>query len=205
MSAILKQPGSPGVNMAELMTWKWLQWLIESLVDCPWLQSCLMALWACFGDSGTPLWKSFRSPTCNTSEVRHQLSSEDVQWVAWRGRWARNRTLEFYLQEVSAQLLVHELPPAARQILFVYDKSCWSVLCSVLFLQSSTERAEWRFWCQKLFTLKVTCAVTKWNLAVDWLLWKIQQSSRELHRTEKLWWTQTKEREIYIYIYSLYI
>lgn len=22
--------------------------------------------------------------------------SEDVQWVAWRGRWARNRTLEFY-------------------------------------------------------------------------------------------------------------
>lgn len=32
--------------------------------------------------------------------------------TAWRGRWARTRTLEFYLQEVSAQLLLHELAPA---------------------------------------------------------------------------------------------
>eukprot|EP00438_Fugacium_kawagutii_P017073 Skav213868 [mRNA] locus=scaffold2374:24688:27090:+ [translate_table: standard] len=40
--------------------------------------------------------------------------SEDVAWVAWRGRWARIRTLEFYLQEVGAQLLMHSLDPIAK-------------------------------------------------------------------------------------------
>ena len=66
-------------------------------------------------------------------------TSEDLQWVAWRGRWARNRTLEFYLQEVSAQLLVHELSAPARQRLFELDRCSWAVLCSVLSLRSSTE------------------------------------------------------------------
>ena len=37
--------------------------------------------------------------------------TENVQWIAWRGRWARTRTLEFYLQEVAAQLLLHQLSP----------------------------------------------------------------------------------------------
>lgn len=69
-------------------------------------------------------------------------SSEDVQWVAWRGRWAKQRTLEIYLQEVSAQLLVHELPAGAKQALFFFDKCAWAVLCSALSLQSSTEEAD---------------------------------------------------------------
>eukprot|EP00438_Fugacium_kawagutii_P033912 Skav205523 [mRNA] locus=scaffold4253:32384:35068:+ [translate_table: standard] len=71
-------------------------------------------------------------------------TSEDVQWVAWRGRWARNRTLEFYLQEVSAQLLIHELPRSAKPLLFQLDKTCWSVLCSlVLCGAGAQERNQW--------------------------------------------------------------
>ena len=69
-------------------------------------------------------------------------SSEDVQWVAWRGRWARHRTLEFYLQEVSAQLLVHELAPKAKQRLFYLDKISWAVLSSLLSLRSRTEEVK---------------------------------------------------------------
>eukprot|EP00438_Fugacium_kawagutii_P035145 Skav205083 [mRNA] locus=scaffold5280:2409:2816:+ [translate_table: standard] len=69
-------------------------------------------------------------------------SSEDVQWVAWRGRWAKHRTLEFYLQEVSAQLLVHQLSPSAKSNLFFFDQCSWPVLCSALNLRSSTEEAE---------------------------------------------------------------
>eukprot|EP00435_Cladocopium_sp_Y103_P069666 s198_g33.t1 len=34
------------------------------------------------------------------------IASEDVSWIAWRGRWARLRTLEHYLQEVGAFVLV---------------------------------------------------------------------------------------------------
>ena len=42
------------------------------------------------------------------------LECEDVQLVAWRGRWAKLKTVEFYLQEVAANLLLQQLPPAAR-------------------------------------------------------------------------------------------
>ena len=39
---------------------------------------------------------------------------EDVSWIAWRGRWSRLRTLEYYLQEVAASVLVHSLHPWAK-------------------------------------------------------------------------------------------
>ena len=42
------------------------------------------------------------------------LECEDVQLVAWRGRWAKLKTVEFYLQEVAASLLLQQLPPWAR-------------------------------------------------------------------------------------------
>ena len=49
-------------------------------------------------------------------------SSEDVGWVAWRGRWARVRTLEHYLQEVGAQMLIHELSAISKsRIYFLAD------------------------------------------------------------------------------------
>ncbi|CAE7254584.1 unnamed protein product, partial [Symbiodinium pilosum] len=42
------------------------------------------------------------------------LETEDISLVAWRGRWSKIKTVEFYLQEVAAQLLLQQLPPAAR-------------------------------------------------------------------------------------------
>ncbi|CAE7728840.1 carA2, partial [Symbiodinium necroappetens] len=42
------------------------------------------------------------------------LECEDVQLVAWRGRWAKMKTVEFYLQEVAANLLVQQLSDSAR-------------------------------------------------------------------------------------------
>ena len=35
--------------------------------------------------------------------------------VAWRGRWSKTKTVEFYLQEVAAQILLQQLPQAARE------------------------------------------------------------------------------------------
>ena len=42
------------------------------------------------------------------------LETEDVQLVAWRGRWSKLKTVEFYLQEVAAQLLLQQLSATAR-------------------------------------------------------------------------------------------
>eukprot|EP00439_Symbiodinium_sp_Y106_P038568 s4487_g4.t1 len=42
------------------------------------------------------------------------LECEDVQLVAWRGRWAKMKTVEFYLQEVAANLLLQQLSESAR-------------------------------------------------------------------------------------------
>ena len=42
------------------------------------------------------------------------LQTEDVPRIAWRGRWRKVETLEHYLQEVAAQLMLTDLPPAAR-------------------------------------------------------------------------------------------
>ena len=69
-------------------------------------------------------------------------SSEDVQWVAWRGRWSRYKTLEYYLQEVSAQLLIHELSEQARARLLFFDRCAFGVLCSRLDLRCSIAEVE---------------------------------------------------------------
>ena len=42
------------------------------------------------------------------------LETEDVQLVAWRGRWSKLKTVEFYLQEVAAQLLLQQLSATSR-------------------------------------------------------------------------------------------
>ncbi|OLP99347.1 hypothetical protein AK812_SmicGene18107 [Symbiodinium microadriaticum] len=41
--------------------------------------------------------------------------TEDLALVAWRGRWSKIKTIEFYLQEVAAQLLLQQLGPTARE------------------------------------------------------------------------------------------
>ena len=63
--------------------------------------------------------------------------TEDVPWIAWRGRWARVRTLEYYLQEVSAQLLLHELPKRSRFLIEAFGNAAWDVLCTQWELDSS--------------------------------------------------------------------
>lgn len=65
------------------------------------------------------------------------VGCEDIQWIAWRGRWARTRTLEFYLQEVGAQTLIHQLHPAARAKVLFLERFAYAVLCRVLELRSS--------------------------------------------------------------------
>lgn len=58
--------------------------------------------------------------------------SEDINWVAWRGRWSRVRTLEYYLQEVGAQMLIHELDPLSRARVTSLADAAWPVLFSTL-------------------------------------------------------------------------
>eukprot|EP00434_Breviolum_minutum_P038864 symbB.v1.2.034483.t1/scaffold4460.1/size39461/2 len=42
------------------------------------------------------------------------LATEDIQLIAWRGRWTKVKTIEFYLQEVAAQLILHHLSDSAK-------------------------------------------------------------------------------------------
>ena len=42
------------------------------------------------------------------------MSCEDLPRVQWRGRWAQQKTLEFYIQEVGAQSMLSKLSPAAH-------------------------------------------------------------------------------------------
>ena len=65
------------------------------------------------------------------------VGCEDIHWIAWRGRWARTRTLEFYLQEVGAQTLVHQLHPSARAKVLFLEQFAYAVLCRVLDLRGS--------------------------------------------------------------------
>ena len=65
------------------------------------------------------------------------VGCEDIQWIAWRGRWARARTLEFYLQEVGAQTLVHQLHPSSRAKVLFLEQFAYAVLCRVLELRGS--------------------------------------------------------------------
>ena len=62
---------------------------------------------------------------------------EDIGWIAWRGRWARTRTLEFYLQEVGAQTLIHQLHPFARAKVLFLEQFAFAVLCRELDLRCS--------------------------------------------------------------------
>ena len=56
------------------------------------------------------------------------ISTENIPLLAWRGRWARTKTLEFYLQEVAAQVLLTEISPAARSRIKSLDDAADSLL-----------------------------------------------------------------------------
>eukprot|EP00439_Symbiodinium_sp_Y106_P045236 s1087_g5.t1 len=50
------------------------------------------------------------------------LETEDLSRVAWRGRWSRQKTLEFYVQEVAAQMIVQRLPEDCRHRIVTLDQ-----------------------------------------------------------------------------------
>ena len=58
--------------------------------------------------------------------------TEDIPRVAWRGRWQRHQTLEFYLQDVAGQQLLLRLPEVKRELIRFLASICDSVLFSRL-------------------------------------------------------------------------
>eukprot|EP00438_Fugacium_kawagutii_P010778 Skav220890 [mRNA] locus=scaffold3880:13453:20349:+ [translate_table: standard] len=62
----------------------------------------------------------------------YYLLTENIPLICWRGRWSRVRTLEFYLQEVAAQVLVHSLTPASRARIEMLHHACYGVFISTL-------------------------------------------------------------------------
>ena len=64
---------------------------------------------------------------------------EDVSWIAWRGRWSRLRTLEYYLQEVAASVLVHSLHPWAKSKIEKLGAACLPVICKCIDLPCGAE------------------------------------------------------------------
>ena len=56
--------------------------------------------------------------------------TEDLSWVAWRGRWSRLKTLEFYLQEVGSRMLIHELPVWPREKFFALSDAAPAVIAA---------------------------------------------------------------------------
>ena len=67
---------------------------------------------------GVPHKQSVRGATPGTlrgSGATHlYLEDEDLSKICWRGRWAKMRTLEYYIQEVGAQLFLHQLVPEVK-------------------------------------------------------------------------------------------
>ena len=55
------------------------------------------------------------------------LQTENIPLICWRGRWARVKTLEFYLQEVSAQVLLHSLSSASRSLIGQLNRASFGV------------------------------------------------------------------------------
>ena len=49
------------------------------------------------------------------------LLAENIPLLAWRGRWARSKTFEYFLQEVDAQL--SSLPASSRARIQVVDQA----------------------------------------------------------------------------------
>ena len=39
---------------------------------------------------------------------------EDTEWIRWRGRWAQQKQLDFYIQEVGAINLMESIPKEGR-------------------------------------------------------------------------------------------
>ena len=60
--------------------------------------------------------------------TQQYIDTEDIPKIAWRGRWARTKTLEFYVQEVAAQLFLHQLSSHSRSMISMLERNCLTVL-----------------------------------------------------------------------------
>ena len=58
------------------------------------------------------------------------ICMENIPLLAWRGRWARTKTLEYYLQEVAAQVLFLGLPESTRARIKVLDAASDALVAS---------------------------------------------------------------------------
>eukprot|EP00438_Fugacium_kawagutii_P022150 Skav235748 [mRNA] locus=scaffold803:24495:31367:+ [translate_table: standard] len=56
------------------------------------------------------------------------LECENIPKIAWRGRWSKTQTLEYYIQEVGAQLFLHTLPKAVKETILFLDQHCGTVV-----------------------------------------------------------------------------
>ena len=98
--------------------------------------------WDCIMDRlEIPHTRASRGPTpavLRGSGATHlYLATEDISLIAWRGRWTKTKTIEFYLQEVAAQLVLHHLSSLARsriELLSTY---------AVHLLSRSIDHFEW--------------------------------------------------------------
>ena len=59
------------------------------------------------------------------------IDMEDIPKIAWRGCWARTKTVEFYVKEVAAQLFLHQLSPHSSSLVAFLEQHCMTVLMSL--------------------------------------------------------------------------
>lgn len=62
----------------------------------------------------------------------YYLQSENILLICWRGRWGRARTLEFYLQEVAAQVLLRTLSATSKARIEMLNRSFRGVFQYIL-------------------------------------------------------------------------
>eukprot|EP00438_Fugacium_kawagutii_P036259 Skav223698 [mRNA] locus=scaffold1907:175367:179896:+ [translate_table: standard] len=60
------------------------------------------------------------------------LQDMDLSKIAWRGRWSRLRTLEYYIQEVGAQLFLFQLNASARQRISDLSSNIGLIVASIV-------------------------------------------------------------------------
>ena len=51
-----------------------------------------------------------------------------VEATRWRGRWGQTRTMEIYIQEVAAAILLPNLEPAARERIALFARTARALL-----------------------------------------------------------------------------
>lgn len=68
------------------------------------------------------------------------LSTEDLPRVQWRGRWAQQKTLEFYVQEVAAQTMLSRLSPSAFERVKLLDRFASALLNDFILLTSQSSK-----------------------------------------------------------------